>query len=119
MGSCGRRSMAGSDRTSRLSKCGGKWRVLSISERLRISRGILVRNGLFEDCNLSVKVAKLILERPRFVVMKKPPLGGHSALGRASRANTPSRLQFANAMATNTASAVFLRSGGAPLRAVR
>jgi hypothetical protein len=65
MGSCGRRSMSRSDRTSRLSKCGEKWRGLSVSERLRISRGILVRNGLFEDCNLSVKVAKLILERPR------------------------------------------------------
>jgi hypothetical protein len=57
--------MSGSDRTSRLSKCGEKGRGVSVSERLRISRGILVRHGLFEDGNLSVKVAKLILERPR------------------------------------------------------
>jgi hypothetical protein len=45
MGSCGRQFMSGSDRTSRLSKCGEKWRVLSVSERLRIQRGIVV--GLF------------------------------------------------------------------------
>ncbi len=46
-------------------RCGGKRRAVSVNERLSISRGILIRNGLFEDCNLSVKVAKLFLERPR------------------------------------------------------
>ena len=49
MGSCGRRSMSGSVRTSQLRKWGERWRGLSVSERLRIWRGILV--GLFEDCN--------------------------------------------------------------------
>ena len=49
MGSCGRLYMSGSDRTSRLRKCGERWRGLSVSERLRIWRGLFV--GLFEDCN--------------------------------------------------------------------
>src|SRR5271156_3054358 len=65
MAYCGRRSTSGSGRTSRLSKCEGKWRVLSVSERLGVSRGVLVRDGFLEDCNLSVNFAKLILNRPR------------------------------------------------------
>ena len=32
-------------------------------------------------------VAKRLVERARYVVMKRPPLGGHSALGVRSKSN--------------------------------